>query len=353
MKSNPKENPAIRLTVNEKTVLKMLLQNGQTSDINIANKLKVSSQAVSKIKRKLRSKKIIDGQTIDLNYGALGVNVFALALLETSDFEKCLEDESILNNSIGFYKVFKNDIDHIGLFGFNNLEELDNYFDFLHSHYFESIKVKHVYTFPMKSFFKHSSNDLFFQIIKELGKEKRPVPISLNQHRESNNENNNFKKINDTEKKVLKLLLQNDGITCRGIVSQLEGVDVTVSGVNKIKKRLEEKNIIKNYSVKLNYEGLGINILSFIFVNKKKGCWDLKEGLFNGASGNPSVIGCYKLNQNSLSVLFCGFRNLAELEYYCMELERQNRDLLNIEKIYIASPKGIIKNSMTDILCED
>jgi hypothetical protein len=44
---------------------------------------------------------------------------------------------------------------------------------------------------------------------------------------------------------------------------------------------------------------------------------------------------------------------LAELEYYCMELERQNRDLLNIEKIYIASPKGIIKNSMTDILCED
>ncbi len=339
----------IKLTNNEKVVLKMLLQNGRISDIDIADKLRISSQAVSKIKKKLRSRRIIDGHAIDLDYRALGINTFALALLETSDFEKCFEDGNILKNSLGFYRVFKNDISHIGLFGFNNLEELDEYFDLLHSRYLDSIKVKHVYTFPMKSFFKHSPNDLFFQMIKEFGKEKSPAPISLGHYVKDKN-NTNFKKLNISEKKVLRLLLQNDGITCRGIVSQLEGENMTISGVNKIRKRLEEKKVIKNYSIKLNYERLGINILSFIFVGKKKGCWDLEDGLFKGARDNSSVIGCYKLNQNSLSVLFCGFRNLEELEHYCRALEGQNRDLLSIEKIYIASPKGIIKNSMDDIL---
>lgn len=339
-----------KLTVNEKIVLKMLLQNGRISDVDVANKLRVSSQAVSKIKRKLRSRKIIEGNTIHLDYGALGINTFALVLFEISPFDikKCLEDDNVLKNSIGFYKVFKNDISHIGLFGFNNLEELDKYFDFLHSKYFDFIRVKHVYTFPTKNFFKHSHKELFSQIIKEFGKEKSPVPMTLKYHPEDRNSSNS-KKLTISEKRVLRLLLQNENITCKGIVSRLKGKKMTVSAVNKIKNRLEEKGFIKNYSVKLNHRRLGINILSFIFINRKKECRDIEDGLFIGANMDPNVIGCYKLNQNSLSVLFCGFRNLEELEHYCQELENQNKNLLNIEKIYITSPNGIIKNSVTDI----
>jgi DNA-binding Lrp family transcriptional regulator len=348
---NSVENNVTRLTGNEKIVLRMLLQDGQIPDVDIANKLRVSSQAVNKIKRKLNNRKIIRGRRVNLDYGALGVNTFALALLETSPyrFEECLEDENVLRNSIGFYKVFKNDISHIGLFGFTNLEELDEYFDFLHSNYSDYVKVKHVYTFPIKGFFKHSPDDLFFQMIKEFGKEKSPVPMILD-HCVKERDSVIFKRLNISEKNVLRLLLQNDRITCREIASRLGGDGLTTSGVNKIKKRLEEKGVIKNYSVKLNYEKLGINILSFIFVNKKKGCWDLEDGLFRGVSENPSVIGCYKLSHNSLSVLFCGFRDLRELESYCLELENQNEDLLSIQKIYIASPNGIIKNSLADVL---
>lgn len=348
----------IRLTNNEKVVLKMLLEDGRISDVDIANKLRVSSQAVSKIKRKLKSRKIIDGHVMNLDYGALGVNTFALALLETTEFEKCLEDEKVLKNSIGFYKVFKNDISHIGLFAFNNLEELDEYFDLLHSRHFDSITVKHVYTFPMKGLLKHSPNDLFVQMIKEFGKEKSPVPMSLD-HCVEDRQSSKFKKLSATERNVLNLLLQNDKITCKGIASQLslkddpvvpDGVDMTISGVNKVKKRLEEKKVIKNYSVRLNYNRLGVNILSFIFVKKKKDGWDLCDGFFRGVTDSPNVIGCYKLNHGSSSVLFCGFRNLGELEYYCEELEAQNKNLLKVEKVYIASPSGIVRSSLGDIL---
>jgi DNA-binding Lrp family transcriptional regulator len=340
-----------KLTVNEKIVLKMLLQNSRVPDIEIAKKIRVSSQAVSKIRRKLRNMKVIERDMIHLDYGALGINTFALVLFDivSSGANKFVRDEDALKNSLGFYKVIKNDISHIGLFGFNSLEEADDYFDFLHSKYFDVVKVKHVYTFPMKSFFKHSTRDLFTQIIKEFGKEQRPVPMALSYH-EVEDDGSKLKKLNANEKKVLKLLLQNDKVTCREIVSQLEEKDLTTSAVNKIKKRLEEKGAIKSYSVKLNHERLGVNVLSFIFVANKKACWDLKDGLFKGACDDPNVIGCYKLNQESLSVLFCGFRDVTGLDHYCHALESKNKDLLSIEKVYIVPPKGIIKNSTMEIL---
>jgi DNA-binding Lrp family transcriptional regulator len=57
----------MKLTKNEKTVLKLLLDNAKISDSAIAAKLKISSQAVGKIRRKLE-KTVIDSYTVNLNY---------------------------------------------------------------------------------------------------------------------------------------------------------------------------------------------------------------------------------------------------------------------------------------------
>jgi len=175
-----------RLTGNEKTILKILISDSRTPDIEIGAKLKISSQAVSKIKRKLKQLDLISDYVTDLDYSKLGINTFALVLLDISpfSFEKYSGDKSILKNAIGFYRVFKNDITHIALFGFRDLEELDKYFDSLHSKHSDHIKIKNVYTFPVQSFLKHSFNDLFFLLVREFGKEKFPVPSSVDYHLE-------------------------------------------------------------------------------------------------------------------------------------------------------------------------
>lgn len=348
--NNFSERGIVRLTGNEKAILKMLLQDSRTPDANIGQKLRISSQAVSKIKRKLKQLDIIRNYVTDLDYSKLGINTFALVLLEISpfDFEKNQEDKFMLKNSIGFYKVFKNDITHIALFAFRNLEELDKYFDFLHSKYSGYIKIKNVYTFPVQSLLKHSFNNLFSLLVKEFGKEKFPVPSSLNYHLEEKKKNGT-EELSSNEKNVLKSLIKDSRMSCQRIASELNNGNLTISGINKIKKRLEDRKIIRNYSIDLNYEKLGANVLSFLFINKKRDCWDLKDGLYKWAIESPNVIGCYKLNENSSSVLFCAFRSLKELENYFNHLQSQNENLLELEKVYIISPNGIIQDTSFDL----
>ena len=96
MNSSCRGDDAFKLTNNEKVVLRMLLGDGRISDVDIASKLKVSSQAVSKIRKKLKGRRVIDGHVMNLNYGALGMDAFALALFDTSDLENYLEDDNIL-----------------------------------------------------------------------------------------------------------------------------------------------------------------------------------------------------------------------------------------------------------------
>jgi len=344
------EKGTIRLTGNEKAILKALLKDSRTPDIEIGSKLKISSQAVSKIKRKLKHLNLIKGYVTDLDYSKLGINTFALVLLEISplDFEKPQEDKLMLKNSIGFYRVFKNDITHIALFAFRNLEELDKYFDSLHSKYSEHIKIKNVYTFPVQGLLKHSFSGLFSLLVKEFGKEKFPVPSSINYYSEEEKKNGT-EKLSSNERNVLKSLIKDSKISCQKIASELGNSNITISAINKIKKRLESRKIIRNYSIHLNYEKLGVGVLSFFFINRKKDCWDLKDGLLKWAIEDPNVVGCYKLNENSLSVLFCAFRNLEELENYSNHLQSQNKNLLELEKVYIVSYNGAIKDSPSDL----
>lgn len=339
-----------RFTGNERAVLKILLKNSKTSDVDIGNKLKITSQAISKIKRKLISMGVIRNYLVSLDYGKLGINTFALVLLEMSPegLEKNYENKLMLENLIGFYRIFKSDSTHIALFGFRSLEELDNYFDCLYLEHSNYVKIKNIYIFPIQGLLKYSYQDLFYNIIKELGKENVPELPPLDYHLEDKKKVK-VDNIANNEKKVLKFLIKNEKISHKKSASELNNFDITSRGIGKIKKRLEDRGVIKNYSINLDYEKLGINIFSFIFLNKKPGYWKLKEGMYKFANKCYNVIGCYKLNENSLHVLFCGFSNLEGLEKYCYRLQSQNKDLFEISKIYILSNSGILKDSPSDL----
>lgn len=166
----------MRLTKNEKKTLKLLIENSRVSDSSIAEKLKISSQAVGKIRRKLE-KSVIDSYTLNLNFSKLGIHAFAITLakLTSEGLDKGeLEVEKRLLDNANIIQVFRlpqGNFTHVILYGFGDVDELD---DFFHSaqkkkelHNF--IENKELFTFSHHSLIKNSPAQLFQKVIEELG----------------------------------------------------------------------------------------------------------------------------------------------------------------------------------------
>jgi len=170
----------MRLTKNEKRVLNLLLDNAKITDSFIANRLKISSQAIGKIRKKLESS-VIDSYTINLNYAKIGICAFAVSLskLTPDGLDKGeLQVEKILlgvPNIIQAQRLPNSSCTHIILYGFRNLEELDFFF---HSKkniqgLFRYIENKELFTFSHNSLIKNDPSALFREIIEEMGSPKK------------------------------------------------------------------------------------------------------------------------------------------------------------------------------------
>ncbi|MEK6967285.1 MAG: Lrp/AsnC family transcriptional regulator, partial [Nanoarchaeota archaeon] len=123
----------IELTRNEKRVLKELLRNARASDSEIASVLGITSQAIGKIRRKLETT-VIQGYSADLNYSKLGIKIFAIAIAkltrEGRDKGELEVEQELLRNPhvISVYRIPKTSSTHILLYGFRDMNELDEFF---------------------------------------------------------------------------------------------------------------------------------------------------------------------------------------------------------------------------------
>jgi len=166
----------MKLTKNEKRTLKLLLDNSRITDSEIASKLNISSQAVGKIRKKLESS-IIESYTLKLDYSKLGIEIFAIAIAKVTkegvDKGELEIEQSLLKNPhiIDVYRLPKSGSTHIILYGFQNMNELD---DFFHSpkvknelHKF--IETQELFTFSHNSLIKKSPTQLFHKMIDRLG----------------------------------------------------------------------------------------------------------------------------------------------------------------------------------------
>ncbi len=68
-------------TKNERKVLGLLLDNGRVTDIAMASQLKISTQAVGKIRKKLEDTGVIEGYSCSLNFEKLGLQSFSLEVI--------------------------------------------------------------------------------------------------------------------------------------------------------------------------------------------------------------------------------------------------------------------------------
>jgi|TARA_B100002003_G_C13848410_1_gene415989 DNA-binding Lrp family transcriptional regulator len=109
------------LTKNEKKVLSILVDNAKITDSEIAIKIKISPQAVRKIRIKLE-KSYIKGYSTIMDYENIGINVFAIAQI------KVINKNILANKHImGAFEINEANITHILILGFESLEKLDKY----------------------------------------------------------------------------------------------------------------------------------------------------------------------------------------------------------------------------------
>jgi DNA-binding Lrp family transcriptional regulator len=169
----------ITLTKNDRKVLHFLLDNARISDSAIAKKLKISSQAVGKIRKKLEHS-VITSYTANLNYAKLGIQIFAIALakltpegLDKGELEierKLLDDPNIIH----IYRLPNQNTTHIIMYGFRDMNDLDSYFHSpkkkLELHNF--IENKEIFTFSHNSLIKSSPSQLFKKIISRFDDEE-------------------------------------------------------------------------------------------------------------------------------------------------------------------------------------
>lgn len=166
----------MKLTKNEKRMLKLLLEDAKISDSAIAKRLKISNQAVGKIRRKLEGS-IIESYTVNLNYSRLGINAFAIALAKITDIGLAKGEEKVEGallstpHVIQILRLPHGSYTHALVYGFRDIAELDEFFHspeqkrILHNY----IENKELFTFSHNSFVKNSPNLLFHKIIDELG----------------------------------------------------------------------------------------------------------------------------------------------------------------------------------------
>lgn len=175
----------MKLTKNEKRAIKLLIENGRTSDAEMGRVLGITPQAVGKIRKKLETEGIIRGYTTAIDYEKIGIKIMAIALFKfTAEARKTILTEEDINQRIkgphiiSFYRVPEGDVTHIVTYGFRSLEELDHYFHILQTERGHISDIIKLFIFSASSMRKNSDKELLIKIIEEMGHEvmARPMP---------------------------------------------------------------------------------------------------------------------------------------------------------------------------------
>lgn len=340
-KNNLKKEGVLYLSGKERTMLNMLLHNGRTFNTNIARKLKISSQVTGRIRKKLEKEGVIKDYSLRLDHYFLDINVFVLTSFNMKGFH---EDKLMSENLICLYKVLADSVTHIGLYAFKSLEESNDYFNSFIEHS-DHIKIINLHISPIEGLIKYCPRNLFYNAIKKFEGE-HAFHIAL-RYQDIEKKKIKLGDLSLSEKNVLISLVKNSIISCKKISSNFNNIKITRTGVNRIKNRLENRNIIREYNVNLDYERLGINVLAFIFISQKPDSLQHKEDLIKRVYNSPCIVGCFKSN-NGIA-LFCGFKNLNKLEDWCDVLRSKCKDLIEVKHVHIISPRGVIKESFVDL----
>ena len=164
----------MKLTKNEKSALTLMVKDPLITNMDIAKKLKMTSQGVGKIRKQLYKKGIIKSHELRLDYEKLGVNILAIAMIKIlpSVFKRFKKNEldKVLNqmNVIRSYAIPETDVTHIILYAFRNIKEYDSYFRNILDEFGDYVEIKHTFVLSSGSIIKSSSKLMILDVLDKL-----------------------------------------------------------------------------------------------------------------------------------------------------------------------------------------
>ena len=124
-----------KFTKNERAVINALLEDAKTPDIKIAEKLKITTQAVGKIRKKLETEGVIRGYYATIDYEKVGITIFCLASFYVDpkiwkkDYQSILKHIKETSCIIDVYHLVGNKATFVILLGFRDMEDLESHFN--------------------------------------------------------------------------------------------------------------------------------------------------------------------------------------------------------------------------------
>ena len=122
-------------------------------------------------------------------------------------------------------------------------------------------------------------------------------------------------KIDETDKKILNVLLENSKLSYREVAKK---VGVSVVTVLKRVKILEKQKIINSYTTELNYEKLGYDVHIILKMRIAKGKLIEVE---NKIAKNPHVFAVYDITGDFDSIVIAKFKNQRSLDTFLKKIQ--------------------------------
>ena len=163
-----------KLTKNEQIVLKKIIEQAKIPDLEIANKMKLSQQAIFKIRHKLENLGIIKGYMPIIDFKKIGIGALVVIGIKFTSFiwEKYSEEQiseriQKIPQVITAYRIPESNISHLLVMGFRNIDDKDKYLMKLQSKYSKEVNVVHVYPFSVDRIIKTNHIGLLSTILNE------------------------------------------------------------------------------------------------------------------------------------------------------------------------------------------
>ena len=171
------EKPKInipKLTKNEQKVLKKIIEQAKTPDLDIAKKIGISQQAIFKIRHKLEHLGIIKGYMPIIDFKKIGIETLVVLGIKFTGYvwEKYSEEQiseriQKIPEVIISYRIPESRISHLLVMGFKDMDSKDRYLMKLQSKYAKEIEIVHVYPFSVDRIIKANHIGLLNNILDE------------------------------------------------------------------------------------------------------------------------------------------------------------------------------------------